>query len=48
MRNRTHKWFVEQYNRNRKPSEWVTSFQEIKTNIKNYANRKNQVTKSFN
>lgn len=47
MRNRTHKWFVEQYNRNRKPSDWVKSFQEIKTNIKNYANREiSQTTKA--
>ncbi len=30
MRNRTHKWFVEQYNRNRKPSEWIASYKEIK------------------
>ena len=30
MEGRTHKWFVEQYNRNRPFKEWVKSFEQIK------------------
>ncbi len=30
MLNRTHKWFVEQYNRNRLPNDWIASYKELK------------------
>ena len=43
MLNRTHKWFVEQYNRNRLPKEWIASYKELKEVINGGKQKKYEV-----
>ncbi len=38
--NRSDKWLIDQYNRNRLPKHWVAKVKDINTNNKDYANRK--------
>jgi hypothetical protein len=37
--NRSDKWLINQFNRNRLPKDWVATVKDINTNNKYYANR---------